>query len=461
MRASTCSDKIARFILNLSYGDLPSDVVDKAKFAILDLIGVAIAGSNTAWSRIISNFVKNSNGEAEARVFRYGFETTSPLAALANGTMGHSWDYDDSHPAQMHLGAVIVPAAISIGEKMRANGRELITAVVAGYEVGARVALAVNSPPKKGHTLKGFHPTATCGVFGSAAAASKVMGLSLEQIVNALGIAGSYSSGLMEFLSDGAMTKRLHPGKAAHDGIVSALLAAQGFTGPRTVFEGRDGFLRAYSDAPDVERLTSRLGEDFEIRYVDFKMYPCCWGCHSPLNALQAVLSNNDIKVSSIQKVVFTLRSVSSRIVAEPLEAKRRPKTPLEAQMSLPFCAAVVMLYGGLTIQDFTEERLKDEQILTLTEKIEVLVDPQFDKEAHNSPSVVTVITENGKRYTQRVDYPKGSSQNPMTEKEIEEKFLKNVEGILSEEKSNRVLSMVNRLEQLNDIKELTRLLIT
>ncbi len=240
------SMKLAEFVTDLQYDKLPAPIIKQAKLCLMDTIGVAIAGAEAPWSKIIADYVRSLGGTEQSSIYKNDFKTLPQNAAYANGSFAHAWEYDDAERSMLHPGAVIVPSAIATAEASQANGRDLIVAIVAGYEVMIRVSRAVNPQPYRSHVFRGFHPTSTCGPFGAAAAASVIMGLDSEQIADALGLAGSHASGIQEFLADGSPVKRLHPGKAAHDGISSAQLAARGLSGPRTIFEGRDGFLRAF-----------------------------------------------------------------------------------------------------------------------------------------------------------------------------------------------------------------------
>ena len=454
------AQNLANFVSSLSYQSLPAEVVEKAKLCVLDFISVAVAGCETEWCMKVLHLMREIGGKPESTVLSYGDRIPSPNAALINGTMGHSWDFDDTHYSQLHPGTVIVPTALAIAEREGATGRDFLTAVTAGYEVMTRVTLAVNSPPKRGHTLRGFHPTATCGTFAAAATAGKILNLNSDRLVNALGIAGSFAAGLLEFLADGAMTKRLHPGKAAHDGILSALLAEKGFTGPRSVFEGRDGFLRAYSDDPKPEELIKDLGKRFEILSVEFKSYSSCRSTHASLDALLNIIKSHHLSPEEIEEISVEVSTLDWYIAGQPLELKRNPSTPLEAQMSIPFCIALLILEGKVVPSQFTPSNIRNEKLLALAKKVNVVAKQEFDLEQTKGamPAVVTVKTKNRGKLSARVDYPKGSPKQPMSKKDVEEKFVQLASNIIS---PDSVMKVVDELEKLESITVLTDLLVS
>jgi len=453
------AQNLANFVSSLSYQSLPAEVVEKAKLCVLDFLGVATAGCETEWCMKVLQLMREIGGKPESTVLKYGDKIPSPNAALINGTMGHSWDFDDTHYSQLHPGTVIVPTALAIAEREGATGKDFLTAVTAGYELMTRITLAVNSPPKRSHTLRGFHPTATCGTFAAAATAGKILNLNSDKLVNALGIAGSFAAGLLEFLADGAMTKRLHPGKASHDGILSALLAEKGFTGPRSVFEGRDGFLRAYSDDPKPEELVKDLGKKFEILAVEFKTYSSCRSTHASLDALINIIKSHHLSPEEVEEIIVEVSTLDWYIAGQPIELKRNPSTPLEAQMSIPFCIALMMIEGKIIPSQFTPTNIRNEKILAIAKKVNVVARQEFDLEQSKGamPAIVTIKTKNRGKLSARVNYPKGSPEQPLSKKDVEEKFIQLASQIIPTES---VIKVVNELEKLESITILTDLLV-
>lgn len=252
---------LASFCHNLRYENLPAEVIDRAKYFFLDYLGVAVRGSLSDSSEPVYRLISELSGGGTATVLGRKEKAAYAYAALANGNSAHSVELDDAHQGgSIHLGVSVFSSALAVAEQVGAGGKEFIAAAATGFEVAARLAMALR--PKE-HYSRGFHPTATCGTFGAAVATAKLLRLSEAQLVSAFGIAGSQASGSMEFLTDGAWTKRLHPGWSAFSGIHAALLAREGFIGPTTIIEGKDGFLKAYTSQADPGKITTGLGEDF------------------------------------------------------------------------------------------------------------------------------------------------------------------------------------------------------
>ncbi len=234
---------LADFVVNTNYEDLPEDVREQAKACIIDYLGSALYCSETESTQIVCDFVKAAECKPISSIVGHDWKTSPPYAALVNGTMGHGFELDDFHGKSfLHPGTVVIPSALAMGEQQGVDGKKVLTAVVLGYEIMIRIGLAVGIS----HNFRGFHPTGTTGPFGSAAAAGKVLGLDRNRLLDAFGSAGSLSSGIKEFAVTGSMIKRYHAGKASESGIVTALLAKCGFTGPASVLEGKFGFLQAF-----------------------------------------------------------------------------------------------------------------------------------------------------------------------------------------------------------------------
>jgi len=456
----TCiSEKIAYFIEQINFNKLSINVTELSKKCVLDALGNALLGFNTPWASAILNLAKEMRGRQEATVVNFVERMPSPNAAFANGTMAHSFDFDDAGEHGGHPGAVIIPTALSVGEKVGANGRDFISSIVIGYEIKNRLLRAVDPLPEKNHYVRGFHPTATCGTFASAAVAGRLLTLTKEQVCNSFGIAGSYAAGSLEWLCDGSMTKRFHPGKAAHDGIVSAILAQNGLTGPKSIFEGKYGFLRAYSDVTEPERLTDQLGSSpFEIEKTSFKRHAACLAAHAALDGILDIMHENNIEVNDIENVVIGIRKSHYRLIADPLSRKYAPQTVLEAQMSLPYCAALVLSYGRAVLpNDFNEEKIRDPGLLRLAKKIKPILDPRLDeKEWYDKrPANVEIKTVDGQKIQKKVPFPRGDPRNPLTLAQLEEKFTTLAVPVLGDEKASELIRIVDKLDKIDDIKEL------
>ena len=431
---------------------LSAEVIDRAKYLLLDYLGVAIRGSQAESSQSVYRMLERAGARGECTVFGQKLHASPEYAALANGAAAHSIELDDTHQSgSIHLGVVMYSVAIALSESARGiDMKRFITAVVAGYEMAARLGIAVQP---KDHYELGFHPTATCGVFGAAVTASKLLGLSEEQMLSAVGIAGSMAAGSLEFLANGAWTKRLHPGLAAQHGIQAALLAAEGFRGPETILEGRDGFLASYSRNPNREGVTANLGETFEILRTSVKPHSCCRYMQTPIDALLDLAKKYDIQPDSVMQMEIAVLEAGWPLVCEPRGRKYKPETIVDAQFSMPFGAAVAILYRAAGLDQFTEENLKSPAIRRLMGTVELTKDIRIEK---NFPaewrSRVVVYVSNGEHYENYVRHPKGDPENPLSWDELLAKYRALTKPVLPAEKSEQMLTAVRGLSQSSDL---------
>jgi len=456
------ADELADFISNLQYKKLTTDVVEKAKLCVLDSIGVAIAGSKSTETDIVLNVLKNQGYKQEATVWMRNFKLSSIQAAFVNGTMAHSLDYDDTNmDGSIHAGASVIPASLVIGEQLQMSGIKVLEAIIAGYEVAIRVATAINYLPYKAHHGRGFHPTATCGIFGAVAAAAKLKSLNVNQIANALGIAGSFSAGLNEYLQNGSMTKRMHAGKAAAEGILCVDLAEKGFTGPHSVFEGKNGFFKAYSAKVNESFLVEKLRDEFSILRVSHKYYACCHCSHTALDALQSLVLKHNLNVKEISKIEIKLPEGLYSVIGTPIEQKHNPKTPLDAQMSLPYCAAVLLLDGMVSVEQFSKKRIKDLVVQNITKRIIPILDKRLDKDFRGEiwPAEVNIETTDGRTFFAREENPKGSSLKPLSSKDVELKIANLVKPYMSQDTTTKLINVISELDKMENIHILYELL--
>ena len=328
--------ELVDFLAKLTPADLSGGIFDRARYLMLDYLGVAIRGSRSESSAPVYRMIQRIGASGCSTIIGAGIRTLPGLAALANGTAAHAIELDDTHNAgSIHLGVVMFSTAFALAESLPAvTADHFFTAVVAGYETAARIAMAVQ--PKEHYQL-GFHPTATCGVFGAAVTASKLLGLNAGQMLSAVGIAGSLAAGSLEFLAEGAWTKRLHPGLAAQNGIQAAMLAAEGFRGPGAILEGRDGFFNAYSKKPLPELLTRDLGDSFEIMRTSVKPHACCRYMQGPIDAILDLVHKHDIQPDQVQRIEVAVLEAGWPLVVEPQGQKYKPQSAVEAQFSMPF----------------------------------------------------------------------------------------------------------------------------
>jgi len=461
------ANTLAEFIAGFEFNQIPAQVIKKAKASILDNLGLALGGSHSQATQAVLAVARQLNGPKESTVFNYGDQFSAHFAVLANGTMTHSNDYTDTILASVaHCGPVVVPTAMALAEREKLDGRALLTLVVIGYEIMGRVASAINSKPAMVHHKKGFHATSTCGVFGAAAIASKGIGLKPEQIAHALGIAGSSSAGLIESFTGpvGADTSRTHPGKAGGDGILAALLAQNGLTGPHTVFEGRDGFLHAYSEADQFspQLLVENLGNSFQIMDVAIKYHNGTHAIASSVDALQEIMRKNTVPPEDVHEIRAFVPTMHAFIGGSDKEATYAPSTYLKAQMSLPYTLAVTLLEGELFLDQYSPERFKDQRIRQLARKVNITADKEMDRmqNAGKWPARVQLVTKSGNQYESFTEYPKGSPQNPLTDSDLYRKFTRLAEKILDKKETEKIIEMVNGLENMKEAATLAHLLV-
>jgi 2-methylcitrate dehydratase PrpD len=299
---------LADFVNNLTYEDLPATVIGKTKELILDQLGCQLAGSTLPLSKVVYEYVKEFSGQkAESTVVNYGLKTAAKDAAFANANFGHAFMGDDTDSVcHAHLGSILIPAAIAVGEKNGISGKDLITAIVAGYEVSSRIGAAARTA-----NTRGFHPGPIFGPFGVAASCGKLMGFDKRQLLDAIGIAGSQCAGLMEYSISGGTVNKLHSGAAAYSGIRTALMVQKGFSGPPTIIEGDRGFLHAYSGESFPGEITRGLGQEFRVKLIDLKPYCCCGTAVASLDALSKITSDHIINTDLIEEVIVYAPKIS------------------------------------------------------------------------------------------------------------------------------------------------------
>jgi 2-methylcitrate dehydratase PrpD len=432
--------ELVDFLHGLKPENLPAEVLDRARYFLLDYLSVAIRGSQEESARCVQRMIERMGATGCARVIGTPIRTLPALAALANGTAAHGIEQDDTHSGgSIHLGTTMFPVAMALAETLpETTAEQFLTAVLAGYEAAARVAMAVQ--PKEHYAL-GFHPTQTCGVFGSAITASKLLGLTAEQTLAAVGIAGSMAAGSMEFLAEGAWTKRIHPGLAAQNGIHAGLLAAEGFSGPRHILEGRDGFLRAYSRHPAPERLTEGLGRSFEILQTAVKPHACCRYMQGPIDAILLTVREHQIAPEQIQTIEVAVLEAGWGIVAEPRQKKYHPESIVDAQFSMPFGAAVAVLCGAAGLDQFTMEQIRSPRVRQMMEKVILEKDIRLEKNFPREwPARVVVSLKSGQRYEEFVRHPKGDPENPLSGEEMAAKFRSLAGRVVSLERCDQIL---------------------
>jgi len=450
------SERLSEYITTLSFDDLPADVIEKAKLHFLDFIGICLASTRMPWSKAAVEVTNEQHCKGESSIIGFEECTSAINAAFANGVLAHSLEFDDTHiQTTIHPGSAVIPAALATAEEEKLSGRDLILSIILGYEVAIRIARSVYPS----HIERGFHITGTVGTFGAAVAASKNLGLKKNQIVDALGLAGTQAAGVFEFAVDGAMSKRIHAGKAAMNGVLAALLARKGVTGPKKIFEGNYGFCKAYSDNYAPEFIMADLDTKFLTRELFLKSYACCGHFQQPMIAAIELALENDIEPTNIKRVIVSTYKSASL----PCFKKYDVKTPLEAQLSsMPFAIALaltkrpreVIVPSGF-LEDFVE-KYDDPQILSLARKVHIQTDPGLNElflATGNPVCNVRIITRDGKEYKQRITTPRF-----MTKTEAEKKYMYLSSKLLDEGTQREILRKVSDIDKLEEVEELTQL---
>jgi 2-methylcitrate dehydratase PrpD len=439
------SEKLADFILNTSYEDLPADVVEFTKICILDYFSSAISGSEQEAIRKIDELVKEMGGEPQAALVTGG-KTSVIQAALLNGAASHIVEQDDIHKGSIiHAATVVIPAALAVSDWKQLSGKDLITAVVIGYEVCYRIGEAVTPS----HYYY-WHNTATCGTFGAAAAAAKLLQLNREQIIHALGSAGTQAAGLWEFIEDGAMSKQLHPGKAAMNGVLSALLSEKNFTAAKKILEGKRGFFEAMSEEYEVSKVTNNLGEQFKIMENSFKIHASCRHTHHAMDLMIDLAKERDILLDDIERI-----NVKTYQVAIDITDNENPDTQYAAKFSLQFCTALALLTGDGGLDAFNEESLWDKDIRKLMKLVKVETDPKINRQYPEKwGAIVEVKLTSGEWIKKETDFPKGDPENAVSTDDLLKKF-KNLTKSLSTEAQKVLSGKLLQLERLDTIEDL------
>ena len=449
---------LARFSADLTYEDLPPDVVDWAKYLCLDFAGVTLNGSTTPSGKAVVQAIEGVERPGPSTIIGTSSKALPEYAAMANGTAFHSLELDDvNNESSLHPGVVAYPTALAMADIVPVDGKKFITSVVTGYDIMVRLGRALKPAE---HYGRGFHPTGTCGAFGAATTASQLLGLKEDSFAHALGIAGSQASGSMEFLAQGAWTKRLHPGWAAHSGIWAALLARNNFLGPTTIIEGRDGFLHAYSGDPDPDSVLRDLGEEFMVTRTGIKPHSCCRYKQGPVDCLLDLRARYDLQPDEVEEVSIGLLSAGYNIIASPKEDKLNPSSVVDMQFSMPFGAAVSLLYGRASLAEYAPGVADRPEVKEMMSRVRCIADPDLDANFPNRwPAWAEVRTRDGRHLRSEIEYPKGDPENALTWDEMRDKFRNLSSVVISERRQNKVIAAIESLDSMSDMRELGTLL--
>lgn len=413
---------------------------------LLDQIGVILGGIAEEPAQLAIRYAEARGGAAESFLYGSDQRVDAESAAFANGVSGHVLELDDGNRYAMgHPGVVVVPALLAFGEATHASGKDLIAALVAGYEVFVRVGSAMNPS----HYDRGFHTTGTVGTLAATAAVARLAGLDRDTLGSAMGLAGSQAGGLFEFLADGAMSKQLHAGVAAASAIRSVRLAQAGFTGPTTVLQGANGFLRAYADDVDTTQLSDGLGERWAIENCYVKLHACCRHIHPVVDAVQALMQNHGLSAEALESV-----DVGTYKFAAKLD-NRKIDTDLDAKMSIPYSIAVTLLEDRCGLGQFRRELFHDPRVAAIMERVEVHLDPELDAMVPDHRGCrVTVKTSAGVQTFEAL-LPRGEPEDPVGPEEIHAKYLDLASAALETERAQTFAERIRAVDALTDVADL------
>jgi 2-methylcitrate dehydratase PrpD len=458
----TLVQRLASFAAEQRYSDLPVGVRDSVPGRVLDVLGIAAAALDLDTSGAVVDYVRDAGGSAQATAIGLSSRVPVAQAALVNGTLAHSLDYDDTHlPSVLHPSAAVVPAALAAAERSGASGRDLVVAVAVGLEVCVRIGMAGydRSAGDSLYFARGQHATSICGALGGAAAAALVSGLGADGVANAVGVAASMASGIIEANRTGGTVKRIHCGWAAHAAVSAAELVARGLTGPPSVLEGRFGFFQAFLDGQfDASAITAGLGEEWAVPGIFYKPYPANHFTHCAADAALALRARG-IRPSDIEAIHVGVAGPTVRTIGEPLAVKQAPQTGYQAQFSAPYVVAAALLGGGglgLSLDDFTDELARDPERQALMAKVTVGPDARCDAiYPHQFPAVLTARLTSGAEIVEEMLTNRGGPDRPLSSDELAGKFRDNARRRFPDSVVGAVQERVERLAELDDVRAL------
>jgi 2-methylcitrate dehydratase PrpD len=452
----TIAETLAGFAADLRPQDIPADVFERAKYLILDAVGIAFASTHYDFAhRALSAVTELSAGSGDMPVIGMPQRLLARDAMLMNGILVHGLDYDDTHAAGViHSTASCFPCALGIGAQAGASGLDALTAYVIGMEAGTRLGAVA----KGGFHQIGFHPTGLVGAFACAMITGRLYGMTAQQMAMAQGITLSVGAGSLEFLQDGAWTKRMHPGWAAVAGSTAASLARHGFVGPREAYEGRFGLfashLGQYANNVDLGLATAGLRSTWEVAKVTVKPIPACHFTHACADAAAILRDRHGLRVSDIKSVRALVPAEVVKTVCEPVSTKQKPQNSYDAQFSIPYIVATALVHGTFGLQHLEDSALADPVVLALAKNVHYEVDPKSPFPKYYSGEVI-VTTTDGRELRHREEINRGAADRPISNTDVERKFLENATLSVSRARAEQIRDLVLSLDRLADVAEL------
>jgi 2-methylcitrate dehydratase PrpD len=456
--AAGLSLELAQFAERIDFDSIPQAIRERAKYLMLDAVGIAHASTHFDFAHRTLSAVSEL-GRGDQPVIACSARLSLRDSVLMNGFLVHGLDYDDTHvPGVIHATASCFPTALGVSARAKLDGKSLVAAYVLGMEVGARLGAVA----KGGFHQVGFHPTGLIGAFACSLIAGKLLGLSPEQLRMAQGITLSLASGSLEFLEDGAWTKRIHPGWAGVAGITAATLARHGFIGPRAAYEGRFGLYASHL-GPLVENVdyglaTRGLGETWELEQVAIKPYPACHFTHACADAAALLAKEHDLRPDDIESVRALVPQEVVKTVCEPAATKRRPQNSYDAQFSIPYIVATALIRRGFGLADLDDASLRDPGTLALASRVQYENDPDSPFPKYYSGEVI-VAMKDGRELRHREHINRGAVDRPITGEEIVAKFMDNAQLAVSRARAEELRDRVLGVDGFDDASQLTEAL--
>ena len=446
------------FCLSHKYEDLPSEVIDYTKRLCLDFVGGAAYGTLADPSKTMLSFIESLNVPGDCTVIGTSGKYAQQYAALANGVLVKANELDDvENISSLHAGASVWPVVLAVGEKYHLDGKKLITAAVLGYETSIRLGLAINSLE---HYKRGFHPSSTCGNFAATVVAAKLLGLNKQQMVDALGISGSQTSGSFRYIIAGSWTKMFHPGWGAHNGILAAHLAQKGFNAPTDIFEGQYGFLESYSQDTHPELILKDLGKVYQTMRTGVKIHTACRHEHPALDVILAIVRENDLKPEDVERVDIHVIKNNFILVVEPENEKRAPRNVIESMHSMYFGTAMAIIRRSVFIEEHTMEWINSPQVKEMISRIYCHHDPELDKLLPEKfPARAAIQTRDGKRFEKMLERPVGDGLTPLSMDDLGRKYEPLAGAIFSDKRVHEIEDSIMHLEEVKDFGEIANLL--
>lgn len=446
--------QLATWACDLTFADLPADVVAATKLRILDVMGLALAGSCTPFGRATRAAALALSPAGPARVLGTGDQVAVPTAAFANAAFAQALEFDDTHNESIvHMSSPAVAAALSLADAGSVSGRDAITAIAVANEISCRVGVVAAGQFHR----RGFHPTGLFAPFGVTYLAGRLVGLDAAGLARAAGICGSCAAGLLECWVDGTQSKFLHSGWAAQSGIAAALLARAGVTGPPSILEGRFGLFASHLPEPvprDLERVTAGLGTEWESRRASFKPYPAAHVLHPYVDAILRVRERHGIAPGEVERIDCPVAEFNVSIVCEPADEKLAPASDAHARISLQYTIAEALYAGRLGRTAYAAETRRNPEVLSLAQRVRYYVDPHFPPPGRFK-GAVHITLRDGRVLSEVQEHNRGSAENPMTGAELRAKFDDNAAAVLGAGERDRLAALVERLEQLEDVRAL------